>query len=108
MPQQAYHGSGTVRMNPLGPHFYVNVEQGEKPPGMVDLMTDTMNHLLTDLNERHGWEITNAHVRGHVDIAEVSWDPNPDNSYGIDLHVEPVEVSFDWYSRSQVHEWDFC
>jgi len=92
-------------MNPLGPHFYVDVEEGQKPTGMVDLLTDRMNVMLGEVNGDHGWPITHAHIKGHTAITPVSWEPNDDKSYGIDLNLECPAVSLDWYSREELHDW---
>jgi hypothetical protein len=99
-------GHGVVKMNPLGPHFYVDVEEGEKPTGMVDLMTDVMNTMLAEVDADHGWPITHGHIKGHEPITKVSWEPDPETSYGIDYQVESPAVSQTWYSQAQIREYN--
>jgi len=90
-------GRGVVKMNPLGPHFYVDVEEGEKPTGMVDLMTDVMNTMLAEVDA----------IKGHEPITKVSWEPDPEASYGIDYQVESPAVSQTWYSRRQIRQYNY-
>lgn len=90
---------GVVKMNPLGPHFYVSVESGEKPTGMVDVLTDRMNELLSVVAADSGREVTHEHIRGHEPITHVSWDA--DGS----ISVECPALSETWYSAEPIHNY---
>lgn len=94
-----YEGSGVVKMNPLGPHFYIDAEEGEAPPSDADAMTDMMNHRLSRMDDEHGWPVTHAHIEGHVPITNVTWENG-------DYFVEDFDVTLDWYSRESLWEWD--
>jgi len=94
-------------MNPLGPHFYIDVVEGECPPSDADMMTDVMNRKLSELDEDHGWPIEHGYIHGHQPIVEVAWTPNEENSYGVDLYMEDIEVSEEWYSRRQLREYNY-
>lgn len=106
MARRDYSGHGTVCMNPLGPHFYINVEEGEAPPSDADSMTDMMNHRLTEMNEEHGWPIIHEHIRAHTPITEVSWEPTDRAGYDAEYEIEDFDVSLDWYSREQLRDYE--
>lgn len=107
MSRETFEGRGFVCMNPLGPHFYLDVVEGERPRGAPDLLTDVMNRKLTELDEEHGWPIEHGYIKGHERIVEVRWTPNEDASYGVDLDFEPLEVNEEWYSRRQIREYNY-
>jgi hypothetical protein len=102
-----YEGTGEVAMNPLGPHFYVDVQEGEAPPSMPDLITDMMNHKLGELDSEHLWPIKHEYIEGHTPIASVSWTHDEDKSHNVGVKLEDFSVSMDWYSRQQLREYDF-
>jgi hypothetical protein len=97
-----YSGSGEIKMNPLGPHFYVDVDVDEKPGGMVDLVTNVMNDILLEMDENDTREINHEHIRGHETITTIEWEHNPDSSYNIDFDVEDFDIDESWYSESKL------
>lgn len=102
MDKKAYEGEGVVVMNPLGPHFEVRVEAGEAPPDLVDLVTDRMNHWLSDLDEEYEWNVTHEHVKPHTPICRIEWYPDQEGygrDYDADIHL-PRSIEMDWYSQS--------
>lgn len=103
MAQKQYEGRGTVHMNPLGPHFYVKTEEGEKPSHAVDVVTDMMNLQLAGMDERHGWPIIHEHIRADVPITEVTWE-SVDGAVSFELG--DFDVSLDWYSRKALRDYD--
>lgn len=104
--EDKYYGSGEIKMNHLGPHFYVDVEVGEKPGSMVDLVTDVMNNILIEMDEEHDIPITHEYIRDHETITTIEWEHNPDSSYNIDYELEEFDVDSSWYSESKLREYN--
>lgn len=105
MARKTYEGEGWVCMNCLGPHYYVDVVEGEKPPGFVDLVSDRMYTLMAEVDADHGWNIGPEYIKDHERITRISWSPNPDASYGVDVQIESPSVCERWYSRRQLREY---
>lgn len=97
--------TGTVKMNPAGPHFYIDPDdQYQSPPEDADVATNWMNERLTEMNERHGWPITHAHIEAHTAITSVEWSGE---GYDREFEFQDFDVSLDWYSQERLWEWDF-
>lgn len=97
-----------VKMNPLGPHYYVEDDyfdgperRYEFPESWRDALVDRMYQIMLDLDDEHSWPITAEFIHGHTEITTVQW-----NEDGDDFEIQPFEVSMDWYSRSQLREYD--
>lgn len=97
----------SVKMNPLGPHFYVDDSRPFTfPEGWRDAVTDRMNHIIAEMDEEHGWPITHEHIEGHTEITTVQWEDdaleNQEMGERFGFEIQPFDVTLDWYSREQV------
>jgi len=93
---QSSRAEGVVKMNPLGPHFYVDSDD-EKPAGMVDVVTDTMNQMLSEVDADSRLTVEHGHIKCHEPITQVSWTVDERGRLD-DLQVECPEPSAEWHT----------
>lgn len=93
--------SEVIRLNPLGPHFYVNDGRPFRfPEGWRDAITDRMNEIIGNMDDMMDVPVTHEHIKAHVEITTVEWDDD-------DFEIQPFDIDESWYSEEELYDFDF-
>lgn len=92
-----------IRMNAMGPHFYVNDGRPFTfPEGWRDAITDVMNQKISEMDERLDIPVTHEHIKEHEKITTVQW-----NEDGDDFEIQPFGIDDEWHSEEELYDFDF-